>query len=113
MLLNYFKPQPANALQALKSMEYSIKHIRLGYSPRAYAQEVFRHAKAAQVTSVFNQLTLAWSQLDIWLCCDIPEPAPEDNYAGLPQSAGRKSQYLGGHGKFSLRKQAAEHPALP
>lgn len=74
MLLDRFKPRLADALQALKSMEYSIRDFRAGRSPRAYSQEVFRHAKAAQVASVFNQLTLAWSQLDVWLRRDIPEP---------------------------------------
>lgn len=54
MLLDRFRPRPADVLEALKSMEYSIRDVPAGRSPRAYAQEVFRHAKAAQVTSVFN-----------------------------------------------------------
>ena len=77
MLLDHFKPHPADALQALKNIDYSIHNVHAGWSVHTYTQEVFWHARAAQVMSVFNQLTLAWSQLDIWLCWDIPEPTPE------------------------------------
>lgn len=41
MLLDYFKPCPADALQALKNIDYSICDVHAGQSVCAYTQEVF------------------------------------------------------------------------
>ena len=41
MLLDHFKPRLADALQALKNIDYSICDVCAGQSVRAYAQEVF------------------------------------------------------------------------
>lgn len=47
---------------------------RQGRPPRAYAQNILRHAKAAHMTSVYNQLSLAWNNLALEFRRDVPEP---------------------------------------
>ena len=77
MLIRRFRPRTADALQSLNALNYSIRDVCAGRSPRAFAQQVFRHARAANIDSVFNQLTMAWSHLDVWLRCDVPEPTED------------------------------------
>ncbi len=39
-------------------------NAREGKSSRIYAQLLFPHAKATQMISVYNQLMIAWNNLD-------------------------------------------------
>lgn len=68
MLIKQFKPQAANALQSLNVLDYSLRDVCSGCSPHAFAQQVFRHACAANIDSAFQQVTMAWTRLDVWLC---------------------------------------------
>lgn len=43
-------------------------------SPRTYVQNILRYAKAAEFSSIYNQLTVAWNNLALEFRRDIPEP---------------------------------------
>ena len=47
-----------------------------GKHPRSYAQDVFQHTKAAELTSIYNQLSMAWSNLAVKFRQHVPEPTP-------------------------------------
>ena len=50
-------------------------------NPHTYAQAMFRHAGAAEMTSVHNQLTIAWNNLTLDFRRDIPEPTSNTTIA--------------------------------
>ena len=72
-LIARFKERTSNALHALQVEKYTIADARERKSPRIYAQSLFRHAKAAQMTSVYNQLMIAWNNLDWRFRVHVPE----------------------------------------
>ena len=74
-LIEKFKERTSVALQHLQSEHYTMNDARQGRSPRSFAQNMLRHTKAAQLTSVYNQLSLAWNNLALEFRRDIPEPA--------------------------------------
>ncbi|KAE8348017.1 hypothetical protein BDV28DRAFT_153502 [Aspergillus coremiiformis] len=76
-LTQRFKPRAPEALEKLTTLSYGFRDIRTGKTPRAYAQELLRHARAANVDSVYNQLTLAWSHMEPSLRRDISKPTPD------------------------------------
>ena len=75
-LIEKFKERTSVALQNLQGEHYNMNDARQGRTPRAFAQSMLRHAKAAQMTSVYNQLSLAWNNLALEFRRDIPEPTP-------------------------------------
>ncbi|CAA9220090.1 MAG: hypothetical protein AVDCRST_MAG95-496 [uncultured Adhaeribacter sp.] len=56
-LIKRFKKRISVALHKLQSERYTMKDARDHKSPRAFAQKQFRLAKAAEITSIFNQVT--------------------------------------------------------
>ena len=72
-LIKRFKTRAAVAIQYLQTQQYTMADARAEKSPRSYAQDIFRHAKAAQLTKVYNQLTIAWNNLALNFRRDIPE----------------------------------------
>ncbi|KAN0072773.1 hypothetical protein V8E54_008887 [Elaphomyces granulatus] len=64
MLRQRFKMRPSMALAKLTEATYTP------------ADSIFRYALAADITSVFNQITQAWSKLSPQLRRDVPEPTP-------------------------------------
>lgn len=63
-LIIRFKKSTSDALYALQVEKYMIANAQDGKSPRIYVHSLFRHIKAAQITSVYNQLMIAWNNLD-------------------------------------------------
>ncbi len=51
-----------------------IANARDGKSPCIYTQLLFCHTKTAQMTSIYNQLMIAWNNLDWQFQVHIPEP---------------------------------------
>ena len=77
MLRQRFKMRPSMALAKLTEATYTPADVRAGKSVRSFAQSIFRYALAADITSVFNQITQAWSKLSPQLRRDVPEPTPQ------------------------------------
>src|SRR5699024_4872598 len=73
-LITRFKPRAAEALNSMHRLRYGYPEMRSGQTPRHFVQEVLRHARAANIGSQFNMLTMAWNQLDPSLRRDISEP---------------------------------------
>ena len=73
-LTKRFKERASVAVRHLQTERYSMADARNGKSPRAYVQAVLRHAKAAEFSSTYNQLTVAWNNLALEFRRDIPEP---------------------------------------
>jgi Aspartyl protease len=80
-LIQRFKPRTALALNKLTEARYALSDLRDGTSPRAFAQTILRHAKAAQIDSLYNQLTMIWAKLDTELRRDVPEPTETTSMA--------------------------------
>jgi hypothetical protein len=58
-MTNRFKERTSLALSALQNSKYDLPEARSGKDPRLFAQQIFRSAKAANMNSVHNQLTIA------------------------------------------------------
>ena len=82
-LITTFKEQTSVALQNLQSERYTMADARKQVHPRSYVQKILRNAKAAQMTSVHNQLTLAWNNLDIEFKAQVPAPSPTTTISGF------------------------------
>lgn len=73
-LIHRFKERTPAALQHLQRERYSMADARQQKNPRLYAQDIFRYAKAAEMPSLYNQLSIAWNNLNWEFRRDIPEP---------------------------------------
>jgi len=73
-LVRRFKERGAAALQAHQAETYSMTDARSGRTPRAYVQDIMRHAQAAEFSAVYNQLLMAWNNLNLDFRMQIPEP---------------------------------------
>ena len=70
-----FKERGPVALQAMQAERYTMTDARNGRTPRAYVQDIIRHAKAAEFSSVYNQLTKAWNNLELEFRPISPNPS--------------------------------------
>ena len=98
-LITRFKKRTSDALYALQVEKYTIANAREGKSPRIYAQSLFRHAKTAQITSVYNRLMIAWNNLDWQFRVHIPEPKEDTTMQDFLNALDSKSIYLERDGK--------------
>lgn len=73
ILIKRFKKRIASTLQKLQSEHYNIADARDDKSFKTFAQNIFRHAKAAKMTFVHNQLTFVWNNLTLDFCQHISE----------------------------------------
>ena len=73
-LITWFKEKTLDALHALQVEKYTTVNAQEEKSPCIYAQSLFCHAKAAQMTFLYNQLMIAWNNLDWQFRVYIPEP---------------------------------------
>ncbi len=64
-LTKRFKERAPSAFRHIQTSRYTLHDAYQGKSPRLFAQELFRHAKATKMTSVYNQLIVAWNNLDL------------------------------------------------
>ena len=74
LLIKRFKLQTAVALSRLVSQSYSSND--LSRSPRIWIHQMLHYARAAEIDSTFNQLTIIWNRFDANLRRDIPMPKP-------------------------------------
>ena len=75
-LIRRFKTRTPKALDLLQKERYTFNDARNGKHPRLYAQNILRYAKAAEVGSIQNQLTMAWNNLAVEFRIHVPEPTP-------------------------------------
>ena len=75
-LIKRFKEQSSVAVRALQTEGYTMADARTGKHPRAYVQSIRRHARAAELLTDFNQLMVAWNNLQLEFRLHIPEPTP-------------------------------------
>lgn len=61
------------ALANLQKAKYTMVDIRDRKDPRTFIQDIIWHTKAANLTSVQNQLTIAWNNLDLEFYLHIAE----------------------------------------
>ncbi len=73
-MINRFKQRTPMALASLQQSRYTMTDAQSGKDPRLFAQDIFRSAKAANMESIHNQLTIAWNNLDWRFRANIPEP---------------------------------------
>ena len=81
-MINRFKIRTSVALSQLIHRSYGMQDLRNNKHPRAFIQEMLHLAKAANLESLDNQLTMIWNQLHVSLRRDIPEPT---KYTSLGQ----------------------------
>ena len=73
-LIRRFKERGPQALKNLQAERYTMQDARNGRTPRAYVQDIMRHSRAAEFNSTYNQLVMAWNNLDLNFKMQIPEP---------------------------------------
>lgn len=76
-LVTRFKQRTPLALKSLQEAKYTMANAKEKKDPRQFVQEIVRHARAAQITSVYNQLSMAWQNLDWQFRLHIPEPTTQ------------------------------------
>jgi hypothetical protein len=62
------------AMTALATERFTMADIRAGKNLRGFAQAMMRHAKAAEMTSIYNQLLAVWNGLDVPIQTQISMP---------------------------------------
>lgn len=75
-MIHRFKERTPVALASLHRARYTMSDARDRKDPRTFVQDIIRHSKAANFTSVQNQLTLAWNGLDLKFRLHVAEPTP-------------------------------------
>ena len=90
-LVARFKERATVALAKMEKDKYTLQDAALGRTPRAYAQAVFRNAQAAGMTSVLNQLSMAWNHLHWEFQRDVPEPDDHTSKAEFLQQLESKT----------------------
>jgi hypothetical protein len=64
IMTNRFKKRIFLTLSALQNSKYDLVEARFEKNSRLFAQQIFRFAKAVNMNSIHNQLTIAWNNLD-------------------------------------------------
>ena len=64
-LIKRFKKRTSIALKKLQIESYIYADARRDRKSRFYMQDIFRHARAADFSSIFHQCTTAWSNLEL------------------------------------------------
>ena len=73
-LIKHFKKQASMALQAIATSRFTLADIWARKTLQAFTQEMVHNAKAAEMTSTYNQLLSMWNRLDILIQTQIPMP---------------------------------------
>ena len=115
-LIKRFKERATVAVQHLQTEKYTMADARGSKSPRAYVQSVIRHARAAELTSTFNQLTVAWNNLGLEFRRDIPEPTSSTTLAQFLDQVDVKSniwfEMARQNRSFNQNQHAERKPSL-
>ena len=72
-LVKRFKKRTSIALKKLQIESYIYADARRDRKSRSYMQDILRHARAANFSSVFHQCTTAWSNLELNFRAQISE----------------------------------------
>lgn len=64
-LTERFKEQASIATASLLREKYTMYDAQQQREPREYAQKIIRHAKSAELTSIFNQLNVIYNGIDV------------------------------------------------
>ena len=72
-IVKQFKKHASVALQSLQNSWYTMNDAHNGKAPQAHFMEFLQHVKAAEFTSVYNQLILSWNSLSLDFQHNIPE----------------------------------------
>ena len=91
ILTTRFKERTPMALIKMQAARYTMTDAKNRKDPRAYVQNVTRYAKAANLTSVLNQLAMAWNNLDWEFRLHIPEPTADTTLQQFLESLDAKS----------------------
>lgn len=73
-LITRFKQRTPLALKSLQQSKYTMADAKEKKDPRQFVQDIIRYARAAQINSVYNQLSMAWKNLDWQFRLHISEP---------------------------------------
>ena len=71
ILIKSFKKRAIQTLQSLQKKRYIMSNARQQRNFRMYVQNIFRHVRAVELESIFNQFILTWSNLDYEFRRDI------------------------------------------
>ena len=80
-LTDRFKERTPLALAKMQASKYTMADARSRKDPRTFVQDVIRYAKAANLTSIHNQLSMAWNNLEWEFRLHITEPTPTTTIA--------------------------------
>ncbi|TAQ83100.1 hypothetical protein B7494_g8576 [Chlorociboria aeruginascens] len=89
-LIKRFKEPAAQAVKEYMQSEFGFNGIRSGQTLRAHAQKMFLHARAAGVTSTYNQLLAVWNSLESGLRLHVPQPSETTTMADFLQQLDEK-----------------------
>ena len=73
VLTKRFKKRTSAALANIQFFRYTMKNARKHKNSKVFAQELFRHAKAVNMMSIHNQMTMIWNNLNWQFHRDISE----------------------------------------
>jgi transposase InsO family protein len=76
-LSDRFKPAFDEAIDKLNQMRITVSDIKNGADVSSFASEVIRRARAAEYTTVYQQLNQVWIRLDADMQLVIPRPTTE------------------------------------
>ena len=79
VLIIRFKKRTSMTLLRFQRKRYIMTHAREQKNSRLFVQDIFRHVKAAEMSFIHNQLTMAWNNMDWEFRRDIPEPTSDIN----------------------------------
>ena len=72
-LARRFKQKGPEAQEALDNYFYTLQNAKNSRTPRAYMQDIIRHAKATQLP-LYNQLLLAYTKMHFKFRIHLTEP---------------------------------------
>lgn len=75
ILIARFKQRTPLTLKSLEETRHTMTNAKKTKDPRQFVQNVVRYARAAQIDSVYNQLSMAWQNLDWQIRLHIAERA--------------------------------------
>lgn len=95
-LIKRFKERSPTALKKLQTESYTYADACRGRKPRAYMQDILRHARAADYPSVYHQCTTAWNNLEVDFRAPDSRAGGKHHTGLLSQSIGCKRKYMDG-----------------
>ena len=89
-LARRFKQKGPEAQEALANCSYTLQDARNGRTPRAYVQDIIRHAKATQLP-LYNQLLLAYTKMHFKFCIHLTEPVANTTLSSFLEQLNSKA----------------------